>query len=176
MKLKMLYEMSINALNKERGLYKFCNKIKPDRINNVLYSYHKIIFESRTGEGIFWILPNKDGVFYLAFFPEEHYGDNLDHESLWNKHVVPLIGDQFNIDSIKINNLFEAFPRGRLELGDSIDTYRIGFGGDYPPGWDENKLFERLKVSKDNCELEIDEHWEAKPKHLAILKSLINRR
>lgn len=117
------------------------------------------------------VIPNRDNIWYLAFFPEHQYR-NMDHESLWDVHVVPLIADQFKIDPNKLLGLFEAFPRGRLEIGDSIDTYRIGFGGDYPPGWDENKLFSRLKVSKNKCDLEIDDHWEVNQEQLVIFNSL----
>ena len=179
MRLKMLYEMSINALSKDRGLYKLCNKMRPEKVDNILFLYYKTIFESRTDEGIFWILPNRDGIYHLAFFPDHQYDTDdlhiLMHEDLWNRHIAPLIGDQFNIPQNKLKNLYAAFPRGRLEAGDSVGTYRIGFGGDYPPGWNEKQLFQRLKVHKGNCGLEIDEHWKVNPKHLQIFKSLLKK-
>jgi hypothetical protein len=82
----------------------------------------------------------------------------MSHLELWNKHVAPLVADHFGLDPNKLLDLYDAFPRGRMEVADKLGEWRIGIG-EYPPGWDEGKLLSRLKVNKANCSIEADVHW-----------------
>jgi hypothetical protein len=124
------------------------------------------ILEGRPGPGLFWIVPMKGRSWILMLF-SEHSRKFDDHGSLWREVVANTILNHFQItDTAKIDKfkeLFDAFPRGRLEVSNEIGKWLVGFGGDFPTGWDENKLLERLKILRQDTEIEYDDHWIADP-------------
>ena len=116
---------------------------------------------------LFWILPmpeDKEGWMILTF-PKKDYPLNQDHISLWKDVIAKIILAVFGREAglSEIQPLYNAYPRGRLEQGKEDDTWWIGFGKDYPEGWDEARLLEKLGVTAQNCTFDYDQHWKANP-------------
>lgn len=123
-------------------------------------------------EGLFWLLPKDNNQYYLAFFPEDQYGD-VTHDDLWNNHVASLIASHFGVNTELLKGLYRAFPRGRLELGDTMGQWRIGCADEYPEGWDRDKLYQRLRVLPQNTSYETDEHWLSDKEDNIKIKNLL---
>jgi len=136
--------------------------------------YTTLITEAIGGPGLFWIVPNREGGHTLLMFSEYQISD---HGTLWRTIAADFVLNHFRITNKKMidrfKDLYNAFPRGRVEAGDKKGEWFIGFGGDYPIGWNEEKLLERLKTPRPT--IFIDDFWKTDPTNteiaLKILKS-----
>lgn len=170
--MKKIYDITLEGLDKNRGLYRFCKQITEAGRKRTLNSYLTQIFEGRSGPGLYWLLPNKNNQYYLAFFPEEQYGE-ITHDKLWDKHVSPLIASHFKIKPELLTGYYEAFPRGRLEVGEKIHTWMVGCADEYPTGWNKEKLYQRLKVLPQDTAYEVDGHWLTDKEQYLKIKTIL---
>lgn len=150
--------------NKLRSFY---DKINQESREGLLESFLAPILEARRNPGLFWIVPNEEGKYILLFYDEYRY-KYPDHVSLWKEVASNFICNHYNVENTdNFKECFDCFPRGRLEVGEKPGTWMIGFGGDYPEGWDEEKLRQNLKIL-DNYSVEYDDHWIAQGTNEAI--------
>jgi hypothetical protein len=141
-------------------------------MNPIARIRRRLLREDKAQIGLFWIIPTKDGQWEMLHIPTEYFKTNWDHDHVWRDVVAGMILQSFNKKSDVFKSLFEAFPRGRMEEGDvplhpseqrPMHWWVIGFGGDYPPGWNEDRLRRTLGVGPINSEIELHEHWHSKP-------------
>lgn len=157
MKLNISFKISSNVL--PEGLKRYHDKVRIEDRHKVLNSYLSTILEAKARPGLFWIVPTKSGEWVLLLF-HEYYEQYDDHESLWRNVVSDLVLDSFGMSSSEnFKELFDAFPRGRVEIGTKLGEWLVGFGGDYPDGWDEDRLLSRLGMLPSRTEIEYDDHW-----------------
>jgi len=110
-------------------------------------------------KGIFWIIPGKKG-WEMLFFPHQYAEQH--HIDIWKAEAGPLLLDRFNKrESERFGELYDAYPRGRLNAVPTSSTWMIGFGGDYPPDWNAKRLMRELGVESSNSEIGCDDHWIA---------------
>ena len=133
-----------------------CGRVLKRWNGGVTYGFERVK-DPKQITGLFWIVPEAGGWVLLLFSDR----DFSDHESLWREVASKRIIGHSNAQSDEFKELFDAFPRGRLETGEAIGKWMVGFGGDYPQGWNEAKLLERLKVARGDVEIEYDDHWKA---------------
>lgn len=174
MELNKLYKVDADILPK--NLKSYYNKVRLEDRHKVLNSYIHNIMEGRPGPGLFWIVPDKDRVHNLMLFAE-YYQKYDDHETLWREVVSGIVLNHFGIVNEEFKDLFDASPRGRLEIGEEIGKWLIGFGGDYPEGWNEDKLLERLRVLRKDARIEYDaDHWKANDENHQIAMNILYKK
>jgi len=177
MKIDSLYEdISPNLLPK--GLKHFHNHLKEEARARFRQTYIALLKEGAPHEGMFWIVPDKADQWALLFFAESHF-HFLDHPTLWKEVAADIVLDRFGAqhhpDAGYFRRLSAAYPRGRLETDNQPLKWRIGFGGDYPPGWNEERLMRRLGVGPVNAVMEYDEHWKAIPDSRRLADQILRR-
>jgi hypothetical protein len=170
MKLNTLYnDISPHLL--PPGLKRYHDSIVESSKGSVRRSYMVCITESRPIPGLFWIVPDVEG-WTMLFWPDD---DTRDHQSLW-VDVSKIVADRIaakEADLAKFGELFDAYPRGRTDHVHSVEL-TIGFGGDYPQGWDESKLKRELKLKPDTT-IEIDDHWTHSKESRILANRLLGR-
>jgi len=136
------------------------------------------LLEERAQEGLFWILPTPFGSWKRVLIP---YGRLDNHEEIWRETLAEVVltthqqnatlGDRF----LKFRELFDAYPRGRIENDEEPLKWVIGFGGDYPPEWNEERLMKSLKVGPTNARVEVEDHWKAGDEHRREADQILGR-
>jgi len=140
--------------------------------SNLQATYSAVLLEAKASEGLFWIVPDKEG-WTLLHFPRNYFHQS-NHIELWREVAADIVlkaWDKTGGAGSVFYELYRAYPRGRLVAEDiGSPSYQkgyrwwIGFGGDYPPGWDDEKLLRRMGVGPKNTQILIDKHWLADPK------------
>jgi hypothetical protein len=120
----------------------------------------------KKAETLFWLIPDDLGWRALLF---NH--DTFDsHAILWKARVAEVIAKAAGRTATPaFKELYDAYPRGRIL---KADAWTIGYGGDLPSGWTEEKLQSALGVKGT---IRTSEHWKANPAHRKLADEFLGR-
>jgi hypothetical protein len=158
--LEDTYDVHPSLLPEE--LKRLHDKMKTEDQQSFRRTY-AVLFEEKATDGLFWVVPDGKGAWRTIFFSRNHFSLYQEHKALWRAHAGRLVATSFGKEPTdEFLELYNAYPRGRLvSIPNEFNKWWIGFGKDYPAGWNETKLMSSLGVGTANSSFEYGSHWTA---------------
>jgi len=171
MKISSLYG-DINPKFLPEELKKFHNDIPVTNERarkGIRATYLTTLLEARATEGLFWLVP--DGETWRPLFFEAEYFKQDSHAIIWNEMAAEIVAKAYGKEADdKFKKLYAAYPRGRVI---EMDGWVVGFGGDLPPGWTDERLKSALNVW--NGTTRVGNHWIHDPSHRKLADEFLGR-
>lgn len=133
----------------DKALGKATAKYGSPSLNESIRKFHfhvsKVLTEGRKEDGVYYWLPDINGVWHVEPFPFRFY-DDIYHIKLWDKYITQYLASIFNIPAEKFNGLYAGLPRGRVT---KMNGNYIVHHGDDSPG-NLSKVFSAFNLDTTN--------------------------